>query len=143
MLIVAGTTIGAGMLALPIASAGLGFTTALSLIFLTWVLMTYTALLMLELHQYADRDATLNTLAKSWLGKRGQWVANFSVMFLFYALCAAYIAGGGAQLQEKLNSGLSLSLAPQVGSVILAVVIGTVVTLGTSKVDKLKVKCKV
>ena len=50
MLIVAGTTIGAGMLALPIASAGLGFTTALSLIFLTWVLMTYTALLMLELH---------------------------------------------------------------------------------------------
>ncbi|MCF2915284.1 MULTISPECIES: aromatic amino acid transport family protein [Pseudoalteromonas] len=137
MLIVAGTTIGAGMLALPIASAGLGFTTALSLILLTWVLMTYTALLMLELHQYADRDATLNTLAKSWLGKRGQWVANFSVMFLFYALCAAYIAGGGAQLQEKLNNGLSLSLAPQVGSVILAVVIGTVVTLGTSKVDKL------
>jgi len=108
MLIVAGTTIGAGMLALPIASAGLGFTTALSLILLTWVLMTYTALLMLELHQYADRDATLNTLAKSWLGKRGQWVANFSVMFLFYALCAAYIAGGGAQLQEKLNNGLSL-----------------------------------
>ena len=46
MLIVAGTTIGAGMLALPIASAGLGFTTALSLILITWALMTYTALLM-------------------------------------------------------------------------------------------------
>ena len=47
MLIVAGTTIGAGMLALPIASAGLGFNTAMVLIVGCWLLMTYTALLML------------------------------------------------------------------------------------------------
>lgn len=137
MLIVAGTTIGAGMLALPIVSAGLGFSTALALIIATWMLMTYTALLMLELHQYADRDATLNTLAKSWLGKRGQYIANFSVMFLFYALCAAYIAGGGEQLQEKINTGFNIDIAPQIGAIIIAIVIGTVVTLGTSKVDKL------
>ena len=106
MLIVAGTTIGAGMLALPIASAGLGFNTALALIIASWLLMTYTALLMLELHQYAPRDATLNTLAKRWLGKRGQYVANFSMIFLFYALCAAYIAGGGAQLQSRISLSL-------------------------------------
>ena len=135
MLIVAGTTIGAGMLALPIASAGLGFNTALALIIASWLLMTYTALLMLELHQYAARDATLNTLAKRWLGKQGQYVANFSMVFLFYALCAAYIAGGGAQLQERINTGLDLDIAPQFGSVILAVAIASVVTLGTSKVD--------
>ncbi|WP_105169011.1 aromatic amino acid transport family protein [Pseudoalteromonas sp. T1lg23B] len=137
MLIVAGTTIGAGMLALPIASAGLGFTTALILIVLSWLLMTYTALLMLELHQYASADATLNTLAKSILGKRGQYIANFSMVFLFYALCAAYIAGGGAQLQEKINHALGMQVAPQVGSVILAIVVATVVTAGTSTVDKL------
>jgi tyrosine-specific transport protein len=136
MLIVAGTTIGAGMLALPIASAGLGFMTALALIVASWILMTYTALLMLELHQFAPRDATLNTLAKRWLGKRGQYIANFSMVFLFYALCAAYIAGGGAQLQERINLGFELEIAPQFGSVILAVIIASVVTLGTSKVDK-------
>ncbi|CAM4098642.1 aromatic amino acid transport family protein [Pseudoalteromonas byunsanensis] len=137
MLIVAGTTIGAGMLALPIASAGLGFTTALILIVLSWLLMTYTALLMLELHQYASADATLNTLAKSILGKRGQYIANFSMVFLFYALCAAYIAGGGAQLQEKINNALGMQVAPQVGSVVLAIIVATVVTAGTSTVDKL------
>lgn len=136
MLIVAGTTIGAGMLALPIASAGLGFNTALALIIGCWLLMTYTALLMLELHQFAPRDATLNTLAKKWLGKRGQWLANFAVMFLFYALCAAYIAGGGSQLQARINEGLNITIAPQLGSIILAIVIASVVTLGTSKVDK-------
>jgi len=69
MLIVAGTTIGAGMLALPIASAGLGFNTAMVLIVGCWLLMTYTALLMLELHQYAPRDATLNPPAKPSRGE--------------------------------------------------------------------------
>ncbi|BBN82426.1 tyrosine transporter TyrP [Pseudoalteromonas sp. A25] len=137
MLIVAGTTIGAGMLALPIASAGLGFTTALILILLSWLLMTYTALLMLELHQYASADATLNTLAKSILGKRGQYVANFAMVFLFYALCAAYIAGGGAQLQEKISNLLGIEVAPQAGSILLAIVVACVVTAGTGTVDKL------
>ncbi|WP_462174392.1 aromatic amino acid transport family protein [Pseudoalteromonas xiamenensis] len=137
MLIVAGTTIGAGMLALPIASAGLGFSTALFMIILMWALMTYTALLMLEVHQHAEPHATLNTLAKQWLGRRGQVVANFAMVFLFYALCAAYIAGGGGQLQSKLNLALNMELAPQTGSIILAVVVATIVTLGTSTVDKL------
>ncbi|MBQ4831879.1 amino acid permease [Pseudoalteromonas sp. MMG010] len=137
MFIVAGTTIGAGMLALPIASAGLGFTTAFVLLVASWLLMTYTALLMLELHQFAPRDATLNTLAKLWLGKKGQYVANFSMVFLFYALCAAYIAGGGSQLQLRINTALNLNIAPQMASVILACVIAFVITLGTSKVDVL------
>jgi len=137
MLIIAGTTIGAGMLALPIASAGLGFTTATLLLFAMWLLMTYTALLMLELHQHANQKATLNTLAKSILGKKGQIVANFSMLFLLYALCAAYIAGGGTQLQGKINLALGTDLSPQVGSVILAIIVATVITLGTSTVDKL------
>lgn len=137
MLIVAGTTIGAGMLALPIASAGLGFSTAIILLAVTWLLMTYTALLMLEVHQYADQNATLNTLAKSLLGKPGQYIANFSMIFLFYALCAAYIAGGGSQLQTKLINLVGSEVSPQAGSILLALVIATIVTLGTSTVDKL------
>ena len=137
MLIVAGTTIGAGMLALPIASAGIGFSASLILILFTWFLMTYTALLMLELHQYANPDATLNTLAKTLLGKRGQYVANFAMVFLFYALCAAYIAGGGSQLQSKINAAFDTNVAPQVGSILIAILVATIVTMGTSTVDKL------
>ncbi|MEF1339087.1 aromatic amino acid transport family protein, partial [Vibrio rotiferianus] len=53
-LIIAGTTIGAGMLALPLASAGIGFSTSLIIMLGLWALMAFTALLMLELHQYAD-----------------------------------------------------------------------------------------
>lgn len=136
MLIIAGTSIGAGMLALPIASAGLGFSTAITMLIIVWLLMTYTALLMLEIHQYASTEATLNTLARSLLGKKGQYIASFSVLFLFYALCAAYIAGGGSQLQNKMVNLLDIQVAPQIGSIIFAIIIAGIITLGTKAVDK-------
>ncbi|QUM82921.1 amino acid permease [Moritella sp. 5] len=134
-LIVAGTALGGGMLALPLASAGLGFYTAAFLIIANWALMTYTALLMLEIHQHAEQDATLNSLAKSLLGKPGQYLATFASFFLFYALCAAYIAGGGSQLTNKINDLLSLELTPQFGAVLLTIIVATVVSIGTHSVD--------
>ncbi len=137
MLIIAGTTIGAGMLALPIASSGLGFTTAIIILFLTWCLMTYTALLTLEFHQNAPPNATLNTLAKNLLGKKGQLIANFSMIFLFYALCAAYIAGGGGQLQTMLTDWSQSELPAQVGAICFAIIFGSIIILGASTVDKI------
>ena len=134
-LIIAGTALGGGMLALPLASAGLGFYTAAFLIIANWGLMTYTALLMLEIHQHADQDATLNSLAKNLLGKPGQYLATFASFFLFYALCAAYIAGGGSQLTNKINDFLSLELTPQFGAVLLTIIVATVVSIGTHSVD--------
>lgn len=137
MLIIAGTTIGAGMLALPIASSGLGFLTAMVILFLAWCLMTYTALLTLELHQHAPPNATLNTLAKNILGKKGQIIANFSMIFLFYSLCAAYIAGGGGQLQLMLSNWSAVEIPPQTGAITFAIIFGSIITLGASTVDKL------
>jgi len=135
-LIIAGTTIGAGMLALPIASSGLGFTTAMIVLIFAWCLMTYTALLTIELHQHAESNATLNTLAKNILGKKGQLIANFSMIFLFYALCAAYIAGGGSQLQSKINQFTDWQAVQQIGVVLFALVFGAIITLGAGAVDK-------
>jgi len=137
MLIIAGTTIGAGMLALPIASSGLGFLTAMVILFFAWCLMTYTALLTLELHQHAPPNATLNTLAKNILGKKGQIIANFSMIFLFYSLCAAYIAGGGGQLQLMLSNWSAVEIPPQTGAITFAIIFGSIITLGASTVDKL------
>jgi len=134
-LIIAGTALGGGMLALPLASAGLGFYTSAFLLLANWALMTYTALLMLEIHQYADKDATLHSLAKHILGRPGQYLATFSSFFLFYALCAAYIAGGGGQLTAKINSIFEIEMTQQIGAILLTVIIATVVSIGTHSVD--------
>ncbi|MFY2507097.1 aromatic amino acid transport family protein [Vibrio pectenicida] len=135
-LIIAGTTIGAGMLALPLASAGIGFSASIIIMFALWALMSYTALLMVELHQHADSRATLHTLAKQFLGNKGKWVASFSMLFLFYSLCAAYIAGGGAQFGDRLAYFTGLELTATSSTILFTFAVASVVIIGTSTVDK-------
>ncbi|MCG9580670.1 aromatic amino acid transporter [Vibrio tubiashii] len=135
-LIIAGTTIGAGMLALPLASAGIGFSTSLMIMIALWALMAYTALLMIEVHQHAEQDATLHTLAKQFLGTKGKWVASFAMMFLFYALCAAYIAGGGAQFADRIAGFTNIEVSNTTSTLIFTLIVASVVTIGTATVDK-------
>ncbi len=135
-LIIAGTTIGAGMLGLPLASAGMGFSMSVLLMLALWVLMTFTALLMLELHQYADSSATLHTLAAQILGTKGKWVTSAAMLFLFYSLCAAYIAGGGGQFAERLSQWFHLSLSPACATIIFTIIVAFIITVGTTAVDR-------
>lgn len=134
-LIIAGTTIGAGMLALPLASAGIGFSASLFIMIALWMLMAFTALLMVEIHQYADSHATLHSLAKQILGKKGKWIATLAMLFLFYSLCAAYIAGGGAQFTQRIHDLAGMDLSGSTGTLIFTLIVATVVTIGTSTVD--------
>ncbi|MBV7297647.1 aromatic amino acid transport family protein [Enterovibrio paralichthyis] len=134
-LIIAGTTIGAGMLALPLASSGIGFMPSIALMLAMWMLMSYTALLMLEVHQHAPQSATLGSLADQFLGKKGRYLAIAATLFLLYALCAAYIAGGGSQFHSKLASLSLPSLPTQTGTLLFTVLVAGAVMLGTSKVD--------
>ncbi|EKO3773921.1 amino acid permease [Vibrio metschnikovii] len=135
-LIIAGTTIGAGMLALPLASAGLGFSTALVIMIGLWALMAFTALLMVEIHQYSSQDATLHTLAKEILGTKGKWIATFAMLFLFYSLCAAYIAGGGGQFTQRISEFTGFTISAPTGTLLFTVIVAAVVTIGTATVDK-------
>ncbi|UXY12841.1 tyrosine transporter TyrP [Kosakonia sp. ML.JS2a] len=133
--IVAGTTIGAGMLAMPLAAAGVGFATTLVLLFTLWGVMCYTALLLLEVYQHVPADTGLGSLARRYLGRYGQWVTGFSMMFLMYALTAAYISGAGELLASSLNQWLDLQLSPVAGVLMFTVIAGGVVCIGTSLVD--------
>ncbi|EMB49246.1 tyrosine-specific transport protein [Vibrio mimicus] len=135
-LIIAGTTIGAGMLALPLASAGIGFSTSLIIMLGLWMLMAFTALLMVEIHQYAEKEATLHTLAKQILGDKGKWVASFAMLFLFYSLCAAYIAGGGAQFTQRISDFTGVAVESSSGTLLFTLIVALVVTIGTGTVDR-------
>ena len=134
-LIIAGTTIGAGMLALPLVSASLGFFTASMLMVGIWAIMSYTSLLMLEVHQHGHQSATLHSLALQFLGKNGQRIATFSMLFLFYALCAAYIAGGSEQFHEKINLVSPFQLPKTFSTILFTVIVAVIIALGTKTVD--------
>ena len=135
ILIVAGTTIGAGMVAMPLASAGVGFGVTLALLITLWALMCYTALLLLEVYQHVPADMGLGSLAARYLGRYGQWATGFCMLFLLYALTAAYISGAGELLASSLNQWLDWTLPPAAGVLIFTAIGGTVVCIGTSLVD--------
>ncbi|EOC1017248.1 tyrosine transporter TyrP [Cronobacter sakazakii] len=133
--IVAGTTIGAGMLAMPLAAAGVGFGVTALLLFLLWGLMCYTALLLVEVYQHQPASTGLGTLALHYLGKPGQWLAGFSMLFLMYALTAAYISGAGELLASSLSQWTGVAITPAAGVLAFTLVGGLIVSIGTHSVD--------
>ncbi|EOC1347897.1 tyrosine transporter TyrP [Cronobacter turicensis] len=133
--IVAGTTIGAGMLAMPLAAAGVGFGVTALLLFLLWAVMCYTALLLVEVYQHHPASTGLGTLALHYLGKPGQWLAGFSMLFLMYALTAAYISGGGELLASSLSQWLDMRITPATGVLAFTLAGGLIVSIGTHSVD--------
>lgn len=135
ILIVAGTTIGAGMLAMPLAAVGVGFGVTLVLLVLLWALMCYTALLLLEVYQHIPADTGLGTLALRYLGRYGQWLTGFSMLFLMYALTAAYISGAGELLASSLNQWLDITLPPAAGVLLFTVIGSAIICAGTVLVD--------
>lgn len=98
--IVAGTTIGAGMLAMPLTSSSAGFLwTSLYLVFL-WIGMLSSALLTVELNLANKETLTIYGLSQKYLNKLGGTLGSLSLMLLFVSLLAAYASGGSSILYE-------------------------------------------
>jgi len=101
--IIAGTTIGAGMLAQPIISAQYGFLTSFSLLIFMWIYMGIAALYTVELSLKAGEATTIPKLMHLHFGKFGGFVGSFCLLLLFYALLAAYISGASSILTPILS----------------------------------------
>lgn len=123
------------MLAMPLATTGIGFTTALLLLLGLWFIMSYTALLLVEVYQHNDASMGLSSLACKYLGNSGRLVISLALPFLLYSLIAAYLAGGGEIISESISSLLGLQLPSYVGVLLFAVIGGGVVCFGTHSVD--------
>ncbi|MEQ5221329.1 tyrosine transporter TyrP [Providencia alcalifaciens] len=135
ILIVAGTTIGAGMLAMPLAAAGVGFTGIVCLLIGLWMLMSYTSLLLVEVYQHNPANMGLGSVAKKYLGPVGQIVTGLSMLLLMYALTTAYIGGAGVLIADSLSSWWGVTVSTQSAIIMFTVVGGAIVCVGTHSVD--------
>lgn len=100
-MIIAGTCIGAGMLAIPATVAACGFGLAVVLLFAIWGLMTLTALLLADVNLSMRDGTNFNLMAKQTLGRGGQIVTWVAYLLLLYSLTAAYTAGGILIINEN------------------------------------------
>jgi tyrosine-specific transport protein len=132
--LIAGTTIGVGMLALPIATAEGGFLPALALYFICWVFMVSTGLLTLEVCVGLPPGANFITMTHKFLGPWGRILCWVVYLFFFLTILIAHIASGGGVLKEMIP-GLSASTA----SLLYVLLFIPLVYMGTRTVDRLNI----
>ena len=109
-LIISGTCIGAGMLAIPVVTAQSGFLPSLVVLISCWLVMTITGIFFAELCIWQKQEANLLSMAGKTLGKVGQMVTWGLYLFLFYCLLCAYLIGGANFFADFTHKGTSGSL---------------------------------
>lgn len=135
ILLIIGTSIGAGMLGLPIAAAQLGFPGSIIMLVTCWVVMLACAFLILEINLWLPQNNNLISMAKLTIGPIGQVVAWVSYLMLLYSLLCAYIAGG-SDLFRNLLLMANIYLPTWLGSLLFTLIFGAIVYAGMSSVDK-------
>lgn len=106
--LIAGTTVGAGVLALPSATAAAGFIPSTFAMISAYVYMTMSGLLIAELTlnrmaQTGKPGLGLLEMYQSSLGKVGNAFGTGAYFFLHYAMMVAYLAQGGKNVEQLLG----------------------------------------
>ena len=135
-LIISGTALGAGMLAIPMVLAQFGLLWGTALMLFIFIGTTYAALLLLEASINVGGGLGMNTIARKSLGKGGQLITNGQFYALFICFLMAYILGKGDLLNKLLRSiGFDLSLVQS--QVAFTLIAGVIVASGTAVIDTL------
>ncbi len=107
--LVAGTTIGAGILAMPAVTVDAGVIPSSVTLTGVWLYMVISGLLLTEVNlntmcSLGRRSSGLLVMAHRTLGSVGAWSAGAFFLILQYSLMVAYIARGGTILSQVLGS---------------------------------------
>lgn len=131
-LLIAGTTIGAGMLGIPLVTAKAGFLPALGITTAVWLFMMATGLLYLEATLWMHEGANVLSMSRRFLGKSGKVLAGLVYLFLYYCLMVAYFAAGAPIFGAFLGLGASIW-----GYLAYGALFGGIVVFGIKTVDRI------
>jgi tyrosine-specific transport protein len=135
-LLICGTTVGAGMLGIPVTSGKAGFIPAVCITVLVWLFMLITGLLFLEATLWMHKGANVLSITKKFLGRHAKVFSGGTFVFLYYCLMIAYFAGGAPLLASFIEPLLKIKLLPFESYAIFGVIFGVIVGIGMSFVDR-------
>ena len=136
-MMVAGTAIGAGMLALPMTSAGMWFNWSMVLMLLSWFCMLRASQAILEVNLLFEPGDSLHTLVQNTLGSFWSVLNGFSVAFVLYTLVYAYVSSGGSVVQHALQSSWGITPPRVLTSLIFTILLTACVWWSSKAVDRL------
>lgn len=137
ILLIAGTTIGAGMLALPVTTGLAGFVPSLVLLTFVWLFMMLTAFYFLEVNLRTKGTSNLISMMHGTLGKGGEIASWVTYLLLLYSLLAAYIVGCGQLLADCFCPLLNIDLPQWFFTLFVIALFAGIVYFGTKVADLL------
>jgi tyrosine-specific transport protein len=143
--LIAGTTVGAGILALPAVTLPSGVVPSTVLLIAVWLYALVSGLLIAEVTLNTMRlvgrpSLGLLTMIERTLGTLGARVAGGAYLFLHYALLVAYVSQGGEILMSAVEKVLGVQnvLPAWVGTTAFTLLFGGIMYLGRERfVEKL------
>lgn len=138
-MMVAGTAIGAGMLGLPMISAGMWYGWSAALLFVSWFCMLRSSQALLEVNLHFERGHTMHTMVRETLGPRWNAFNGFSLAFVLYTLVYAYVSGGGSVVGHALAAALGAEPPRALTSLLFSLLLAGCVWWSSRAVDRFSV----
>ena len=135
VLLVSGTTIGAAMLAVPVATAFMGFGPSLLLLVVCWFFLLCSAFFFVDVNCAYKDETNIITMASRTLGWFGKVLGWLFYMLLLYALMAAYISASGTLFSSSISAVTGWEMPHWLGPFCLPLIFGGFVYSGTKGVD--------
>jgi tyrosine-specific transport protein len=136
-LLISGTCIGGGMLALPVQTAESGFFFSICSLFFCWMFMVLTGLFLTEATLWIKGDSHFSSLSRLIIGHGAKTVAIFVYLFMNYASLVAYVSGGANLLSGWADLFFNFHLPYEIACVVFTFVFGFILFLGAQIVSKL------
>ncbi len=133
---IAGTTIGAGMLGIPLETAKAGFFPSVIMTILVWFFMLCTGLLFLEVSLWMPEGTNVLSMANRFLGGTGRTLAGGVFVLLYYCLMVAYFAAGAPLLSGFFSGGLGVEMQGWLSYLIFGVIFWLIVGFGAKWIDR-------
>lgn len=134
ILILVGTAVGAGMLALPVVTAEANLATTFGLMLLVWGLTIICTLAMLEVNLWFKPGSNLLSMTQHTLGTGMKQFTCFVYLMLFYSVIAAYLSAAGDVLHPLLAT-VHVSLPTWVRITLALLLLSGIVSRGIATVD--------
>ncbi len=137
-LIIVGTTIGAGVLAVPVLTAAGGFFPATFLYCIAWLFSIASALGYLEVMTWfkGQKDLNMISMVQNTLGGKAKVAMWLVYMFLFYSLLIAYFREGGNVIIRVFEcQGIDLSWMQNIAPIVFGVCFCPLLMLGMKVSD--------
>ncbi len=130
LFLVGGTTIGGGMLALPMVTGFSGFFPSLVMMAICCFFMTVTALMLVEVSLWMEEGVHVITMTDRLLGFWGKALSWVLYLFICFASNVAYTAGAGSHLSLVAKKTFDFSLSKDLGAACFLFFFGAFIYMG-------------